>query len=507
MRNFVYFLLTLSCFAADVSTLRKPLTLAFEARQDEFVSHGPGYSLSVNSTGANLNLSGHELRLRLAGADPRPTLEPLDRMPGRTNYILGHDIRRSYELFGRVRSRGVYRGVDMIFRGNQERLEYDFEIAAGRDPGQIKVDFEGAGEVHIDPDGALLLRAGAFEIRQPAPVAYQVIDGRHVPVTAAYRLDVAHQVRFRIGRYDRTQALVIDPQLVFENLFGGSGSSNATDIALDALGNIYVTGQTNSGGFPTRNAFQNHPGGPLLFSSADGGQTWTSPSPGPGTSVQWIAASGAEPAVLYAATSAGVIKSTDGGSTWSTPANAGLTAPPVAVAVDADSARVYAASSGFGIFTSANGGASWSVSTTGLIVAGTSPPSAPQFRGLYAAPGLPGVVFAIGQFPAALYRSIDAGRTWTQLTLPSPGGAPTALAFSTTSASTLFLGRASGAFLTSTDDGYTWTGTTNESVSRARKAWRRCRAIRQFSLPPSNSANWIEAPTAGNTWTNVLYAA
>lgn len=504
MRNLVYIFLTFfclgSCFGADVSATHTPLVLAFEARAGEFVSHGPGYSLSVTSQGADLNLSGHALRMRLAGADGLATLEALDRMPGRTNYILGRDLPRSYALYGRVRSRGVYRGIDVLFRGNQERLEYDFEIAAGLDPSRIKVDFQGADEIRIDPRGALILRAGALEMRQPKPVAYQIIDGKQSPVEVGYQLDASNQVRFHLGPYDHSQPLVIDPVLDFDNAFGGSGFSSAADVVLDSQGNIYVAGQTNSANFPVMNAEQNHPGASRLQVSADGGQTWTAPL-GIGA-VTWMTSAPSAPSTLYAATSAGVIKSADGGSTWTTPANAGLTALPVAVAVDAASANtVYAASPGQGVFTSTNGGASWNLSTSGLIVSGTTPPAAGQFFALYASPAQTGTVFAIAQFPAVVYRSTDAGQTWTQVNIPT-GGFPEALVFSPTNAKTLFLAQRSGPLLTSADGGSTWTSLANENVMNPQG----------LAILPGNPPILLAAggnalgrsTDGGNTWTSVL---
>jgi uncharacterized protein (TIGR03437 family) len=464
VRHFLYPFLALCAFSADLSTT-KPLGLGFEARPGAFVSRGPAYWMSVTPTGARLNLPGHSVRMRLEGSDPRATLEPLDRMPGRTNYFLGHDLRRSYELYGCVRSRGVYRGIDMLFRANQEHLEYDFEIAAGRDPGVIKVNFEGAGELRVDASGDLVLRTGSAEIHQPRPIAYQVLAGRKMPVSVGYQLASANQVGFRLGPYDRSEALVIDPQLVFDQFFGGTGVSNANAIALDAAGNIYVAGQTNSGNFPVRNAAQSQPGAAPLLSSTNGGQTFTPVPLGTAGNVIWMAASPTTPTVLYAATSSTVIKSVDGGATWTIPANAGLKYPPVAVTVDASSAStVYAATGGQGVFTSTNGGASWTQSTTGLMIPNSTPPSAAELLGVFASPAKAGTVFAVAEAPDFAYRSTDFGRTWTQLSFPA-GNGPDSLVFSPSNPNTLFLGQSGGPLLQSTDGGDTWTSLADQAVA------------------------------------------
>ena len=65
--------------------------------------------------------------------------------------------------------------------------------------------------------------------------------------------------------YDRGRPLVIDPVLVYSTYLGGEGEDLGHDIAVDAAGHSYVTGQTlsvqfNDLLFPTTDgAFQENP--------------------------------------------------------------------------------------------------------------------------------------------------------------------------------------------------------------------------------------------------------
>ena len=56
---------------------------------------------------------------------------------------------------------------------------------------------------------------------------------------------------FRVGGYDRTASLVIDPVLVYSTYLGGSRDETALAVAADAAGNAFVTGWTSSTDFPT----------------------------------------------------------------------------------------------------------------------------------------------------------------------------------------------------------------------------------------------------------------
>lgn len=189
------------------------------------------------------------LRMRFEGGNRAPKIEAEDALAGRTNYFLGSDPARWQQdvpLFGQVRYRAVYPGIDAVFYGNPQDLEYDLVLAPGADPRQIHVAFTGVGQMRIDAAGDLVLTVGDSEIRQHKPKILQagrVIDGRYV-------LLGRNRVGFSLGSYDKGSPLTIDPVLTYASYLGGSNSDSAASLAMDAQGNLYVAGIVGSPDFP-----------------------------------------------------------------------------------------------------------------------------------------------------------------------------------------------------------------------------------------------------------------
>lgn len=230
--------------------------LRFESLDRGLLARGRGYAMMLTPRSAAVSLSGTATVVRMTwpGADRR--MQPVGEEPaaGTTNYLIGSDPsrwRRGVPSFARVRYRGLYRGIDLVFYGNQERIEYDFVVAPGGDPRDIRLRFSGEDAVRIDAQGNLVIRAGATDIVQRAPVIYQEHDGIRLPIQGRYVKANRHEVRFSVADYDRQNTLYIDPVLTFSSFFGGNASNYAQAVAVDAAGNAYVTGYTLSTNFPT----------------------------------------------------------------------------------------------------------------------------------------------------------------------------------------------------------------------------------------------------------------
>ncbi len=242
-----------------------PLNFEINAGQADaaidFIARGSGVGIALAGGNATLILKDGErsdvVRMTLAGAAAEVRGQTEGAVTSRSNYLVGSRDQWLQDVanYASVRYDGVYAGIDLRYYGNGRALEYDFSVAAGADWRQIALRFDGVDQVAIDADGALRLTVegteGPNSLRFEAPVSYQTGAAGREAVASRYVLGEDGKVRFDIGAYDASRALVIDPVLVYGSYLGGTGLDRAHGIAVDAAGNAYLTGETASAAFPT----------------------------------------------------------------------------------------------------------------------------------------------------------------------------------------------------------------------------------------------------------------
>jgi hypothetical protein len=256
----------------QLSGLRLPIVAAAAAGDDaRFLGHGLAGTLAFAPAEVRLGVGAARPlgAVRVRFVDPSPTVELGASHPlgGAVSYLLGADPtrwRRDLPTFGEVRYAGVWPGVDLAYEGTMRALKGTWTVAPGADPGRIAWRFDGAESVTLDAaTGALVVTAGGRTLTEEAPVAWQDAGGRRVPVEVAFALDASGQASFAVGPYDGARELVIDPYLGYATLLGGSDTDEGRDIALDAAGNVYITGHTHSADFPGAGPPQAAYGGPV----------------------------------------------------------------------------------------------------------------------------------------------------------------------------------------------------------------------------------------------------
>ncbi|MGH9151943.1 MAG: Kelch repeat-containing protein [Acidimicrobiales bacterium] len=212
-----------------------------------FVVRGGGLSVALSATEARLEMAGPDgpsrLGMHLVGADPAAHQVGQEPLATTVNHYAGPDPSRwltGIPTYGRVRTRGAYPGIDLVWHGRPGALEYDFVVGPGADPARIRLGFDGATGLRLD-GGDLVVGVAGGEVRQRAPVAYQTVGGRRRGVESRFVVE-GDQVGFAVGPYDRRRPLVIDPVLAYAGLLGGGGDDRLADVAVDGAGNAYVVG-------------------------------------------------------------------------------------------------------------------------------------------------------------------------------------------------------------------------------------------------------------------------
>jgi hypothetical protein len=195
------------------------------------------------------------VRMELVGGNSRAEVAPSGPLPGKTNYFLGNDPSkwRTYVAhYARVSYLDVYPGVNLAYHGVQRQLEFDFVVTPGANPAPIGFHFTGAQGMKTDDSGNLVISSAAGDVLLHKPVAYQEQNGARQAIEARFRLKANNQVSLKLGNYDHSRELVIDPAVSYEysTYLGGSANDAGYGIAFDSSGNAYVTGQTASSNFP-----------------------------------------------------------------------------------------------------------------------------------------------------------------------------------------------------------------------------------------------------------------
>lgn len=139
--------------------------------------------------------------------------------------------------------------------------------------------------------------------------------------------------------------------------------------------------------------------------SSDGGRSWSGPGAGFfAADITAVASDAGEPQTYWVATRAnGVWRSSDAGATWGLKSE-GLTDRQTRALLYAPSSRTLYAGTGDGLFTSRDGGASWTQSKDARRT---------EVIALAADPANPRTMYLKARFLAA-YKSTDGGTTWQE---------------------------------------------------------------------------------------------
>lgn len=198
-------------------------------------------------------LNAAAYRVTLLNANPKPAIageKPYDHY---YNFFLGNDPKRwapHVHAYNTLSYNHLYNKINLIFLADNDYLKYEFHIAPGGDPKQIRMQYDGLENISKVGE-ELLLHTAVDRVLELAPIAYQINHkGDTLLVTCKYHLQ-KNILTFDLGNYDSSLPLVIDPTVVFSSYSGSTADNWGYTATYDSHGNLYGGGIVFDVGYPT----------------------------------------------------------------------------------------------------------------------------------------------------------------------------------------------------------------------------------------------------------------
>lgn len=163
----------------------------------------------------------------------------------------------------RLRYTGVWPGIDVLYHAGHAGLRYDFCVAPGANPAAIRLRWHGVQQARVAADGRLELQTAIGALEQSAPHIFQTAGNNEEQIQGGFAIhshvgDVL-EVGFKVGAYDPSRALVIDPYFSLFGHYGGSIFDRAEAAVSNGAGTWFVAGTTSSQDFPYADFVQGQP--------------------------------------------------------------------------------------------------------------------------------------------------------------------------------------------------------------------------------------------------------
>jgi gliding motility-associated-like protein len=197
-------------------------------------------------------INTHAYEVTFSGATTKE-LNGFDKQPFHYNFFLGNDSAKwksNVSAYTGVSYKQLYSGIDLLFFDNGSQLKYEFTVAPGADPSDIKMNYNGA-ETRLAKDGRILIHTTVGDIMEEVPYCFQMINGKKTEVPSRLvKTGNTFTYNFPEG-YDKKYELVIDPVILYKSYTGNTVEGmTGFGTAYDDQGRMLTMAQAIGIGWP-----------------------------------------------------------------------------------------------------------------------------------------------------------------------------------------------------------------------------------------------------------------
>lgn len=235
------------------SVLLEENQVTFTLYAQEKDTADPHHQINVNK--------GHVFKVAFVNSNPSPLVKGEAPYTYKQNYYLGKNRDHwatDVPVYAKARYKDLYQGIDLVYQESNSHLEYRYEVAAGANASLIKMQYTGVEAMEVQ-DGMLKYKTSVTDIAETRPFAYQVDNGKQLPVQCRFVLNGSTiGFDFPMG-YNHALPLIIDPTLIFASYSGSLQNNFGFTATYDDSGNVYGGGTGVAEGSDQAHLFTGYP--------------------------------------------------------------------------------------------------------------------------------------------------------------------------------------------------------------------------------------------------------
>lgn len=189
-------------------------------------------------------LSMYRIDLTWLNANKNFSILTDSALPGCTNYYTSASPEEgalNVKSYRGIHLMNLYKGINLHYYEKNGELKHDYIVAPHSNYKQIQLELKGA-EISINKDGSINFKTPIGNIQEGAPIVFQ--NGKRLQ--AKWQIN-GNILSFEINNYNPNFELIIDPiTRIWGTYYGGTFDDYAYSCCTDALGNIILSGFTNS---------------------------------------------------------------------------------------------------------------------------------------------------------------------------------------------------------------------------------------------------------------------